>query len=76
LLATKCQFAFAGMGMKYAKLLLCTAKMYLLGAVAAGVLFFIAALNLRLHWLRWVILSAAAAVDIFLGARFIVDSIF
>ncbi len=76
LLATKCQFAFAGMGMKYAELLLYTAEMYLLGAVAAGVLFFMAALNLRLHWLRWIILSAAAAVDIFLGARFIVDNIF
>ncbi len=76
LLATKCQFAFAGLGAKYAKLLLETAKMYVLGAIAAGILFFMTTINLRLHRLRWIILCVAAAVDIFFGARFIVDNIF
>jgi hypothetical protein len=31
--------------------------------------------QLRLHWLRWALLAAALGIDIFLGARHIVDHI-
>lgn len=75
LLATKYFQVFAGLGTKYAKLLVETAKMHILGSVAAIIIFFFARAKLRLRWLRWIILSSAMAVDIFLGARFIVDRI-
>jgi hypothetical protein len=76
LLATKYFQMFAGLGDKYAKLFLADAKMYVVGAVALAIIFFIARAKLRLHWLRWVVLGSATAVDIFFGARFIVDKIF
>lgn len=75
LLATECFSMFAGFGSGYARLLVDTAKMYILGAVAAGTIFFVVRAKLRVHWLRLVILSSAMAVDIFLGARFIIDKI-
>jgi len=58
------------------KLLTKTAKMYILGAVAVAIIFFMARAKLRIRWLRWVILCSAMAIDIFLGARFIVDRTF
>jgi arginine exporter protein ArgO len=73
LLATKYCNTFAGLGSKYAKLLVETAKMYILGAIAVAILYFMARAKLRIHWLRWVVLGSATAVDIFFGARFIVD---
>ncbi len=76
LLATKYFQVFAGFGAKYAKLFLETAKMYILGAIAAGIIFFMARAKLRLCWLREVLLCSAMAVDIFFSARFIVDRIF
>ena len=76
LLAAKYFQIFLGLGDKYARLLVEAAKMYILGAVAAGIIFFIARAKLRLHWLRWIILCSATAVDLFWGARFIVDRIF
>ncbi len=75
LLATKYFQIFAGLGAKYAKLLVETAKMYILGSVAAIIIFFIARAKLQLRWLRWIVLCSAMAIDIFLGARFIVDRI-
>jgi hypothetical protein len=74
--ATKYFQVFAGFGDKYANLFLADAKMYIAGIVALAVVFFIARAKLRLHWLRWVVLGSATAVDIFFGARFIVDKIF
>ncbi len=71
LLATKYYDIFAGLGAKYARLLVQTAKMYMLGAIAVSVIFFMARAKLRIAALRWVILSLAIAVDIFLCARFI-----
>lgn len=53
-----------------------TAKMYMLSAVAMAMLFFVAWAKLRIHWLRLAILCSPAALDIFLGARFIVDKVF
>ena len=76
LLATKYFQVFAGLGSKYAKLFVETAKMYILGAIAVAVIFFMARAKLRIRWLRWIVLCSAMAVDIFLGARFIVDKIF
>jgi hypothetical protein len=74
--ATKYFQMFAGFGDKYANLFLADAKMYIVGAVALAIIFFIARAKLRVHWLRWVVLGSATAADIFFGARFIVDKIF
>jgi len=75
LLATKYYQIFAGLGAKHAELFVQTAKMYLLGTTAVAIVFFIARAKLRVTALRWAILCSAMAVDIFLGARFIVDEI-
>lgn len=73
LLATKYYDIFAGLGAKYARLFMQTAKMYILGAIAVSVIFFLASAKLRLAALRWLIICSATAVDIFFCARFIVD---
>ena len=75
LLATKYFQIFAGLGNSYAKLFTRTARMYILGAITVAIIFFMARAKLRIRWLRWVILCSAMAVDIFLGAGFIVDRI-
>lgn len=74
--ATKYFQVFAGFGDEYANLFLADAKMYIAGAVALLAIFFIARAKLRLPWLRWTLLGSAIAVDIFFGARFVVDMIF
>jgi hypothetical protein len=71
LLATKYHNVFAGFGTKYANLLTLTAKLYLLGAIATGIIFFMARAKLRLAALRWFILSLAMAADILYCASFI-----
>ncbi|OHB61820.1 MAG: hypothetical protein A2Y76_07275 [Planctomycetes bacterium RBG_13_60_9] len=68
------QFLF-GLADGYARLFVQTAQMYLLGAIATGILFFMMRQNLRIHWLRWTLLCAALGVDILLGARHVVDGI-
>jgi hypothetical protein len=74
LLATKYfQFIFS-LADGYAVLLVASARMYLLGAVAMGIIFFMARQNLRVHWLRWALLAAALSVDIVLSAQYVVDS--
>ncbi|MEN6334407.1 MAG: hypothetical protein ABFE01_09115 [Phycisphaerales bacterium] len=75
LLAAKCFQVILGLGDGYARLFVEAAKIYLLGAVATGIVFLITHMKLRLHWLRWAILCTALAVDIFLGARYIVDRV-
>ena len=75
LLATKYTNTFAGLGSEYTKFFTETAKMYILGAIAVGIIFFMARAKLRIHWLRLAILCSATTVDIFLGAKFIVDKI-
>jgi len=75
LLATKYFQVFAGLGSGYAKLFTKTAKMYILGMVAIAILFFMIRAKLRIAALRQILLSSAMAVDIILGARFIVDKI-
>lgn len=76
LLATKYFQVALGLADNYARLFVKTAGMYILGAFALGIVFFMTRANLRLHLLRWLIICSAIAVDIFLGARFIVDKLF
>jgi len=59
----------------YARLFVGTAKMYLIGAMALGIVYLITRQKLRLHWLRQLILVAVLTLDIFLAARHIVDKI-
>ncbi len=73
LLATKYFQVFAGLGSEYAKLFTETAKMHILGAVAIAILFFMIRAKSRIAPLRWIILCSTMALDIFLGARFIID---
>lgn len=75
LLAAKCFQVFLGLGDGYGRLFVEAAKIYVLGALATGIIFLITHMKLRLHWLRWAILVAALGVDIFLGARYIVDRV-
>jgi hypothetical protein len=76
LLATRYFQLFVGLGDKYARLFVDTAKIYILGAIAVAIVYFMARAKLRVHWLRWAVLGSAMTVDIFLGARFIVDKVF
>jgi hypothetical protein len=73
LLATKYFQSFMGMGDAYAMLFIQTANMYILGAIAGAILFFVARAKLRLNPLRLALLCAPMALDIFLGATFVVD---
>ncbi len=75
LLATKYFQVFAGLGANYAKLFTETAQMYILGATAAGIIFFIIRANQRISTLRQIVLCSAMAIDIFFSARLIVDRI-
>ena len=75
LLATRSFQRFLGMGAGYAKLFTEAGKMYMLGAIVVAIIFFMIRAKLRMRQLRQVVLYAATAVDIFLGARFIVDKI-
>lgn len=75
LLATKYFQIIAGLADGYARLLTETAKMYILGALAVAMLFIIARAKLRIHPVQQILLFAVMALDIFLGARSIVDTI-
>lgn len=75
LLAADCFQIILGLGDGYGRLFVQAAQVYLVGAVATAIIFFMTRQKLRLHWLRWAILCTALGVDIFLGARYIVDKI-
>ena len=75
LLASKYFQTFLQLGAGYARLLVLTACMYILGTTAVAIIFFMARARLRIAPLRWVILCSAMVVDIFFGARIIVDKI-
>jgi len=75
LLATKYFQTFLGLGAGYARLFVEAAKMYILGTVAVAIIFFLSCAKFRSHRLREVILLAAIALDVFLGATFIIDKI-
>jgi len=75
LLATKYFQIFLGLAAGYARLFTQTGKMYILGAVAVGIIFFIIRAKLRVTVIRLIILSAAMAIDVFFSARFVLDKI-
>ncbi len=75
LLATRYFQVFLSLADNYARLFIQTAEMYILGAVAMMILFFVARAKLRIDRVRWAVVCLSAAVDIFLGARFIIDRI-
>jgi hypothetical protein len=75
LLAAKYFQVLFGLAAGYARLFVETAKMYLLGAVATGIIFLIVRQKLRVRWLRWAILCAALGVDIVLGARYVMGTV-
>ena len=61
------------LALKYSPAFLQAAKMYMLGAVVAGTIFFMLLAKLRIRWVKMLILCLAMALDIFFGARYIVD---
>jgi hypothetical protein len=71
--ATRYFQEFAGYGDKYALLFVATAKMYIVGAVALSIIFFMIRGRIRLHWLRLTILCSAMAVDFYLSSQILVD---
>jgi hypothetical protein len=73
LLATKCFQTFLGLGGGYAVLFIHAGKMYILSAIALLILFFMARAKLRMHPIRLALLCLPLAIDLFLGARDIVD---
>jgi hypothetical protein len=62
-------------GSAYILLFTQTAKIYVAGAITVFLVYLIVRSNIRLFALRTAILCSAMAVDIFFGARFIVDKI-
>jgi hypothetical protein len=75
LFGTKATDIFAGFGGKYADLFMQAAQMYMVGAIATGVIFFLAKGKSRLVWLRAAIVFSAIGIDVFLGAGHIVDAV-
>jgi len=82
LLATKYFQTFAGLGSGYARLLTEEAKMYILGAITIAIFFFMTlhrtpygGAKLPAHLLKIGLLCTTMGLDIFLGARFVVDTI-
>lgn len=75
LLAAKYFQVVFGLADGYARLFVEAAKMYLTAALALGIVFVIARQRVRFQPLRWAVLCAALGMDIFLGARYIVDKV-
>ncbi len=75
LLAARCFQVALGLGDGYARLFVQAAQMYLLGAIAITLVFFMARQNLRWHALRWAVLCAVLGLDLFLAAPYIVDKV-
>jgi hypothetical protein len=73
LLGAKYFQSFLGIADAYGLLLTEAAKMYILGAIAMAILFFMARAKLRLRPIRLALLCAPLAIDFFLGATEIVD---
>ena len=76
LFATKYFQTFAGLGSGYARVLTEEAKMYILGAITVAIFFFMTRAKFRTHLLKAALLCVIMGLDIFLGARFVVDRIF
>jgi hypothetical protein len=61
---------------KYSAAFSQSARMYMLGAVVVGTIFFMLRAKMRMSWVKMLILCLAMGVDVFFGARFIVDMLF
>ncbi len=75
LLATKLFQIFLSLGDRYAILLCKDAMFYILGAVAAGIVYFINSTGVRLHWVRLAILTCAVCLDVLFTAGYIIGTI-
>jgi hypothetical protein len=75
LLATKYFQIFFGLAAGYARLFVESGKMYILGAVTMGILFFIVRAQLRLLPLRQFLLGSTIALDVFFHAAFVIDRV-
>jgi hypothetical protein len=75
LLATKYFQTFLSLGSGYAKLFVESGKMYILGTVTMMILYMAARAKLHNRRLPEFILYAVMALDIFIGARFIIDRV-
>jgi hypothetical protein len=73
LMATKYFQTFLSAGSEYGRLFVRSARMYILGIITVGIIFFSTRAKLRILWLRITILSLSLGTDIFLGATFITD---
>jgi len=76
LAAKKYAAALSLLGIKEIWLFIYTAKMYALGTAASVIIYLMTRVQLRLGWVRLILLCSAMAVDIFLGARFLADVTF
>jgi hypothetical protein len=75
LLAVRYSQTFLTLKLGYSGLFVRSAEMYLLGAITLAILFFLTCAKLRWRRLWGGLLYIAMALDIFLGARFIIDVI-
>ncbi len=73
MLAARYFQVFLSLADEYARLFVRTGEMYILGAIAMMILFFLARARLRMAVVRTAVLCSALAVDIYLSATFIVD---
>ena len=74
--AVKCAGVALNLGNKFVNPLTQAAAMYVITMVVVGAIYFFVRAKLRLHWARWLMFGGAALIDIFLGARTIIDKIF
>jgi hypothetical protein len=74
-LATKYFQTFLGLAWGPAKLFTQAGQMFTLGTAAVGLIFVTARLQLRAVPIRLIVLCTALGLDVFLGARFIIDAI-
>jgi hypothetical protein len=70
-----CAAVTAILGLRGESLFFQDATMYGLAVVLILIIFFISRGGLRLHWLRWLALSAAFLLDILIGAQSIVETV-
>ncbi len=76
LLATKYFQVYFSLGDDFARLFTQAAKMYVLGSAVLVIFFLFTYAKLRLHLLREILMFSILALDIFFGARFIIDMYF
>ena len=64
-----------GFASGYAKLFLQAGKVYLLAAVTMAIIFVVTRSGYRAKPFRWLLLATVTALDIFLGASYIIDKV-